>query len=94
MSLENFDSDYIETPDDAITFADAQEDVFKDTKANLDDLQEDISPSLSQTVEIQTKSDEQYYFLGQTKVESGDLDDVTDAIESRDKLSDTKITIT
>jgi|GEM_PF-3455779 len=63
MSGEKFDLDYIETPDDAISFVDAQKDVVVDTEKNLDDLKKDIDPSLSQTVETQTKSDEQYYFL-------------------------------
>lgn len=89
MSVENFDHDYIETPSDAISSVESQNDVIVDTKKNLDDLRHDI-----QHPEVYGKSDEQYYFLGQTKVESGDLRDVTDAIESRDKLSDTKITIT
>lgn len=89
MSIETPDINYIETPDDAISFVDAKKDVIKDAKKELDGLESDII----ETSEIQTKSDEQYYFLGQTKVESGDLRDVTDAIESRDKLSDTKITI-
>jgi len=89
MSVENFEIDFIETPDDSVTFVEAKKDVIVDTKKDLNNLRDDIK-----TPEIQTKSDEQYYFLGQTKVESGDLRDVTDAIESRDTFSDTKITIT
>jgi hypothetical protein len=89
MSVENFEIDFIETPDDSVTFVEAKKDVIVDTKKDLNDLRDDIK-----TPEIQTKSDEQYYFLGQTKVESGDLRDVTDAIESHDTFSDTKITIT
>lgn len=91
---EMFDHDYIETPDDAISFVEAKKDAVVDTKKNLDGLQDDVVFSLSTNKEVQYQAEaEQYYQLGNTHVESGNIDAVKNAITQENAITHTEITI-
>jgi len=91
---EMFDHDYIETPDDAISFVEAKKDAVVDTKKNLDGLQDDVVSSLSTNKEVQYQAEaEQYYQLGNTHVESGNIDAVKNAITQENAITHTEITI-
>jgi len=85
MSLETQGNDDILNPADG---------VIESTQDDLSTLATDVISSVPENKESQRDAtDEQYYELGKTDIESGDLQDVTDAIDTQDNITASKITI-
>ena len=85
MSLEKQGNDDILNPADG---------VIESTQDDLSTLATDVISSVPENKESQRDAaDEQYYELGKTDIESGDLQDVTDAIDTQDNITASKITI-
>ncbi len=85
MGLETQGNDDILNPADG---------VVESTQDDLSTLATDVISSVPENKESQRDAaDEQYYKLGETDIESGDLQDVTDAIDTQDNITASKITI-
>ncbi len=68
--------------------------IIESTQGDLSALATDVISSVSENKESQRDvADEQYYKLGETDIEDGDLKDVTDAINTQDDITKSKITI-
>jgi hypothetical protein len=85
MGLETQGNDDILNP---------RKELVKSTQDDLSTLANDVISSVPENKESQRDAaDEQYYELGKTDIESGDLKDVTDAINTQDDITNSKITI-